>query len=352
MRIFIVTVYITLYSVNVQAQKWGIELHTQKAQVFRGAQAIARGIPQAIELRILKSTTGDKWWHAPHQFPRFGVNINYLDFNDPNLGQSLSAQFTGERSIIKKKHWQFNFLAGMGIAWITNPFDRISNNKNIMLSGNLNSSWIANFSLAWKVKPPWQLLFEVGIIHYSNGAVQLPNQGINLATASIGIGYRPVVRKATQVIDEQKLNNPKISKRTTWLLRSSIGFVERYPTSGFKYRVYGLHLTRQQRWGKVTFWQLGLEAFYNTWLYEFTRPEEQANARRVGFNAGLGWTAGRIQGDISLGVYLYKPQAIDTQLYERYGLRFFVTPQIFTSFHVKSQRGSVDNLEFGAGWRF
>ncbi|HAS46816.1 MAG TPA: hypothetical protein DCS93_40400 [Microscillaceae bacterium] len=352
MHTFVSTVLLLFIWTTTQAQKWGVELHAQKAQVFRGAQAIARGNPQAIELRLLKATDGTEWWHAPHQYPRFGININYLDFDDPILGQSLSAQLTGERTIIKRKRWQFNFVAGMGIAWITNPFDRINNNKNIMLSGNLNSSWIANFSLAWQVRPPWQLMFEFGIIHYSNGAVQLPNQGINLATANIGIGYRPALKIATQDPEKQAFDPSQKMKRVNWMLNTSIGFVERYPTNGFKYRVYGLHLTRQQMWGKVTFWQVGLEGFYNTWLYEFTRAEEQANAGRVGFNAGLGWVAGRLQGDIGLGVYLYKPQIIDTQMYERYGLRFFITPNVSASFHVKSQRGSVDNLEFGAGWRF
>lgn len=348
MKHFITIILCISFFTPALAQRWGVELHTQKALVFRGAQAIARGNPQAIELRLLKATDGSEWWHRPHQYPRFGVNINYLDFDDPILGQSLSMQITGERNIFKRKHLQFNFIAGMGIAWITNPFDRQSNNKNIMLTGNLNSSWVANFSLAWQIRPPWQLLFEFGIIHYSNGAVQLPNQGINLATANVGIGYRPLVKPVTNTFTEHISSR----KKTSWLVASSVGFVEKYPTSGFKYRVYGLQVLRQQMWGKVTFWQVGLEGFYNTWLYEFTRPEEKANGGRLGFNAGLGWVAGRIQGDVSLGVYLYKPQIIDSQVYERYGLRFFVTPKAFASFHVKSQRGSVDNLEFGAGWKF
>ena len=210
MKYFVIIILYISFFTPALAQRWGVELHTQKALVFRGAQAIARGNPQAIELRLLKATDGSAWWHRPHQYPRFGININYLDFNDPILGQSLSMQITGERNIFKRKRLQFNFVAGMGIAWITNPFDRQNNNKNIMLSGNLNSSWIANFSLAWQIKPPWQLMFEFGIIHYSNGAVQLPNQGINLATANVGIGYKPQVIPITNTFAEQKSSHKNI----------------------------------------------------------------------------------------------------------------------------------------------
>lgn len=345
MRIYIFLLCCFL-GLTVQAQQWGAELHLHKAMVIRGAQSLGRGNPQTLGLRLLKSTQGQEWWHQPHQFPRFGVNINYLDFNDPVLGQVISAQFTGERKIIHKKRWRFNFLAGMGLAWATNPFDRQKNNKNIMLGSHLNSSWIANFSFAFRLKVPWYLLLETGIIHYSNGAMQLPNQGVNLATVNLGVSYKPQAPTTANVAFTSPL--PK----SQWLVSSSIGFVEKYPTNGFKYRVYGLQAFRQQMWGRVTFWQIGLEGFYNTWLYELTRPQEQPNAGRLAVNAGLGWVAGKVQGDIALGVYAYKPQIIDSWVYERYGLRYFITPHLFVSFHVKSQRGSVDNLEFSSGWRF
>ncbi|EAY23853.1 hypothetical protein M23134_04853 [Microscilla marina ATCC 23134] len=39
-----------------------------------------------------------------------------------------------------------NLIAGMGVGYVTNPFDRLHNLKNIMIESYLNTSWIGHLS--------------------------------------------------------------------------------------------------------------------------------------------------------------------------------------------------------------
>lgn len=345
--------------VSLQAQTsrslLGYDVYLHKASVIRGGQHLGRGNPYAFEFRVLQQTNGRKWWHKPFNYPRVGLSFNYLDFDEPMLGKAYSVQLTAEKRLFTfgknriNPQLTFNLVAGMGMGYVTNPFDRLHNPKNIMIGSHLNTSWIGHLLLSYAITKRFRLQAQAGIIHFSNAAFTLPNQGVNLSSVNIGLSYQPTTMLKP---DSVATSSVAPSRSAYGLLRLSLGFTEKYPTGGKKYSIWALHAHWLKMWGKVSFWQVGVEGFHNPLLVELAEPDEQPHNKRLALTAGVGWVAGRLLGDVGVGYYLYKPQRRDTRMYERYGLRYFLHKKMFIAFHVKSQRGSVDNLEFGIGGRF
>ncbi|WP_299456207.1 acyloxyacyl hydrolase [uncultured Microscilla sp.] len=342
---------------NRQLLSYDMYLH--KASVIRGGQHLGRGNPYAFEFRVLQQTDGRKWWHKPFNYPRVGLSFNYLDFDDPMLGKAYSVQLTAEKRLLtfgknrrdpaSPPRLTLNFIAGMGVGYVTNPFDRLHNPKNIMIGSHLNTSWIGHLSLSYAITRQFRLQAQTGIIHFSNAAFTLPNQGVNLSSVNIGLSYQPTIT----LKPDSLASRATAPKRSAYgLLRFSLGVTEKYPTGGKKYGIMALHAHLLKMWGKVSFWQVGVEGFHNPRLVELAQADEHPHNKRFALTAGVGWIAGRLLGDVGIGYYFYKPQRMDTRVYERYGLRYFLHKKMFIAFHVKSQRGSVDNLEFGIGGRF
>jgi hypothetical protein len=341
---------------QAQTNRLGLsyDAYFHKASVIRGGQHLGRGNPYALEVRVLQQTDGSKWWHKPFNYPRVGLSFNYLDFDEPMLGKAYSVQLTAEKRLLtlgknkRNPRLALNLIAGMGAGYVTNPFDRFQNPKIIMIGSHLNTSWIGHLSLSYAVAKQFRLQAQAGIIHFSNAAFTLPNQGVNLSTLNVGLSYQPTIMRQPDSL----ASRATAPKRSVYgLLRFSLGFTEKYPTGGKKYTIVGLHAHLLKMLGKVSFWQVGVEGFHNPLLVDLAQADEQPHNKRLALTAGVGWMAGRLLGDIGVGYYVYKPQRRDTRMYERYGLRYFLHKKMFIAFHVKSQRGSVDNLEFGIGGR-
>ena len=151
-------------------------------------QPITRGNNIATEIII--QTNGKKDWHQLYNFPKFGFGVQYLWFPQTDEIGSPVAFYSFLDGPIKRwgnaqLDWSFNF--GGAIGW--NEYDEISNPNNVLLGSTF--SLYAHLGLVYHQNITKKIGLEarLGFSHGSNGALKMPNFGINLLDPRIGITY-------------------------------------------------------------------------------------------------------------------------------------------------------------------
>ncbi|HAI77310.1 MAG TPA: hypothetical protein DCM08_13825 [Microscillaceae bacterium] len=335
-----------------QSKSWAAEAHYHRGIVLpvdKFTPHLTTGNPQMVTLRWMKQTQGRKAYDQVWNFPKIGFALGGIDFDNPQLGHALTLMACSDFSLWRTRFSTLHFGIGLGVGFVTNPFDRQTNAKNIMLGSVVNSAWSLGLTYEVCFAQAWRLFAGVSITHLSNGALKLPNLGVNMAMAQIGVGYRPA--QALQKVAKDSL----LPRKHGWQFHTFWvgGALEQYPTNGPKYFVSTLQVAWGKRFGRVFAWQLGLEWNYNSIWLSFNKDNEQLrfNPNRWAISGGLEAIAGRLSFLFQWGYYIFKPQPLDNIFFQRYALRYvFKRPAWWAMWSMKSQLGSVDNFEFGLGY--
>lgn len=305
--------------------------------------------PNMIETRILYQSTGKKDWERWYQKPRYGLNLSYTQLRNEQLGDVIGIQWVGDFPIWKRKKAYLGLIGGLGIGLITNPYDRGENHKNRLIGSMLNSAALLRLHYSLPLSQNLRFQFGIGITHYSNGAMALPNAGINYVGANIGLTFQ---KSEIPDFESHKSEKPTWEKKRYIDFYVAGGWREQYPTNGPHYSIFNANLTFNQRLSKKFILQTGFDFVHNewyaNWLHEgIWRPEE-----RVSWVIGGEIPMGNFATFFQIGLYIYKPHGFHQIHYNRLGWKYNIIKGAYALFAVKAQEGAVDNLEFGLGYRF
>jgi len=151
----------------------------------------------AAELGVVWQTRGQKDWHELQDFPKFFLGIHYHDLGkDELVGEAIGLNLGMEVNLFRKSDAALLFGFGSGIAYLTRPYDRISNPENIAIGGHWNNTVSLKLDYEHIFLRSSLLHIGLGLAHYSNGARKLPNLGLNIPYLYIGISpYRGTYEK-------------------------------------------------------------------------------------------------------------------------------------------------------------
>lgn len=105
--------------------------------------------PEGFILSWNKKATSENNDLVHYNYPDFGYSFIYHDFKNPILGKSYALQVNYSfyfRNHARKN--QFYLKLGQGIAYVTDPFDLESNNKNNAFGSHL----LANINFGFTIK--------------------------------------------------------------------------------------------------------------------------------------------------------------------------------------------------------
>jgi len=178
----------------------------------------------SLALKFCHASRGDKWQDYAYGMPYFGVGLYAATFNDQRLGTPVSFYLIhGARIFPVRPKLSFNYEFNLGYSTNWKHYDPFDNPDNIAVSMRQNIHVGAN--LYFKVKPFRHIDANIGfsLTHFSNGAVRLPNKGMNMAAPYIEICYNinpPTLARVcdpcpeeAQVTDLRQPLPPKIDKR-------------------------------------------------------------------------------------------------------------------------------------------
>jgi hypothetical protein len=349
-------------------KKVGIEANAYIGSVFKHSPDFKpdiNGPTVMLEVGAVKHTTGDKPWSRLLNYPEVGGSFIYTRFgNTTEMGQAFSLMPHVKFFIRHRGFLDMYFRVGFGISWITKPYNRFDNPGNNAIGSHLNNISQLKFGMNWKLKPGLELATGIALTHFSNGAFNKPNLGLNNISASVGINYYLGDKEQEGSYDRSLV--PKPEERNGIMLKFSLAFNERHTDGGPLYPVYITTMQYSYATSKVNYLNAGFiySVDIGTWEELIDRQidedkSQKASATELSFYVGDEILIGKVGIYGLMGVYLLRPKFVPSRVFTKWGANIYwyslpsrPSMRFFTGVSVKAHNFVAQYLEFSAGVTF
>lgn len=321
----------------------GFELNLISGKALKHTSRFRAPIPassNAAELVWLQQPTGRQDWEQRRRYPLWGIGVKYTDYGDDRvLGATVGLYPVLQVPIVRGRNLEWTIRGGLGIGYAGSIYRRAPQWDTI---NNAIGSRINNFSsfstdLRCRLNEHWSLQLGLAFSHLSNGAMKLPNLGINMYGAQLGLRYWPDGDRPERIDGER----PRLRNRFLLQLRAGGAITEAGKTDGPTYPIYMGTVYGSRRYASKNKILLGVDYSYYTHLYAFQRNNEinigaeAANSWKGGAFIGHEWLFGRMAFIAQFGVYL--KQAVNGQdaIYQKLGYNYYL---------VRSETGALKEL--------
>ncbi len=317
-------------------------------------RSLDKGNPTGIEVNYIHPTNGIKRWERIFHYPEIGVSFIYLDFaNNEQLGKGMSIYPFIDFNLTRHKKISLHFKIATSLGVVTKKFDPINNPENLAIGSYLNG--FVNLRMNAKIHLTKNLRIEtgLGLSHFSNGAMALPNLGINIFSCNLGMGYQFNASAAKLHLDTFSLPSQKIHI----VIYTALGLrsISRTDQTKFPAGIISINLERNK--GSKTKWNTGLEIAYSTARLTKTKADPSIENYKdlqniqAGFKIGYAFCVGQLSFPLEMGVFLYsKPQ--NEYFFHRIGLRYQISKHFIVGFTLKTEWAVADFFEMNVGYTF
>lgn len=313
----------------------------------------------AGEISLSLQTTGEKKWERVYKNPEKGLGFYMADLGNPtHLGQAIGIFPFVNFPLNPGRKFKLFARAGNGLGLITKPFERTTNHKN-----NINGSYFNEFAYiriyaAFRASKKIQMQTGVGLTHLSNGNWAVPNLGINIVTANLGLRFQKSASPKTplQITPDTTLKN--INRKVFVTTNVLVGLNETNYRNGKKYGTFAFTLAAWKTVSHKSRYCIGHDLFY--YMANIAKAEEKGtfdtsnklNNLQGGLRLGYEITVGKIALPIEMGAYYFTKTTINGSFYHRFGVRFYMNEHLILNYTLKTHWFTAENIEFGAGYRF
>jgi len=308
--------------------------------------------PLAIRLDWSKQLITQKSWDFCNCFPRVGVSVAYWNFDNPDvLGSGIIPLGYVEPYFRTHKRTNIFFRMGLGGAFLTEPYDEVTNPLNESYSTLFSFSIVVGAGLNYRINDKLNLRFAAKYNHISNGGVRTPNKGLNFPSLSVGLNTS--LEPIEFPVPEKNGKRPPPEKKTRWSVvhfsgwsNATIGDTDKFYVFGFK--------------GNYSRWIGGRSAFTagTELIFDFSRRKRFELDNLDGFFgqgallAGHEFWLGRVTFSQQAGLYYFKENRTTDAWYQRYGLTYRFTDNLFAGINLKAHGHVADFFDFRIGYLF
>ena len=324
---------------------------------FKNMASLAKERPYAYALCVSQQTDSNQVWAASYNYPRYGMELLFLSPGDPeDIGYAYCVIPYIRFSFLRKNYlFDPGFYIGIGMGYITKPFDPNNNYKNFVISRHWNVAATLNLDVETRLSDHFFLRSSVGVAHFSNGAIKMPNYGLNIFTGTISASY--VLSEKNVLSLKNKPDELKQDHRTHIDLFFSGGQKEnRILLNGEKYRMGAISAQGSYRYGRVLAVGATADLFYDSSeraekMYVDSASIAYWRSLKPGLAISHEFFFGRISAFLQYGIYIHLNKYSDQATYQRLALRYAITNRIRGHFGIKTNFFEADYMELGMGIR-
>lgn len=313
--------------------------------------------PTGFFLSYNFKTTGKEDWQQRYNYPDFGISGGFQDYKNPILGKLYSLYAHYNFYLNKRENPNHIILrTGWGAAFNTNPYNKVTNPKNVAFGSKLNSS--TYFKLYYQRN---NLIKQVGInagltfVHASNSSVKSPNTGVNVWAATVGLNYD---FNNTKIEFTPKKEKEKFTEPIKYNFVFRFGANETdYIGSGIK-PFFVLSAYADKRLNYKSAIQFGGEFMVNYSLKDYIdisaiqdQNYEKGDFKRASLLVGHELFISKVSLITQLGYYVYYPVKFEGRIYERLGFNYYFNDKWFASISLKAHAAKAETVAFGIGIR-
>lgn len=353
-----------LYSQELARPEWSFGANPYYGGVFRYKPEMPKldlTNLYGIELYANKITNGKRPWQSLYNYPQVGFATEYYHYGVPDeMGEvfSLSTYMDFTSTPRKKHQWRINI--GTGLVYSTRRFEAESNPENKAISSKI--SYILRGTIHHEIQLSESYYFNVNLAfrHYSNGRLNIPNNGMNFPVVGVGLRYVPHPERISYYKDTS------YSYSTKWNINGMVSTSWREVLQeDHKQKAYSASLYASKRLSKYNAILLGVDGFIYeegsvlkaSYVYINKKGIHDENyhidndGRQLALTLGTELFLGKLSILVQGGAYIYKPQIYyESTWYQRYGLKYYPIDKTFAQLTLKSHSRTADMVEFGLGF--
>ncbi len=358
-RKYIVPPILGLFFTTAKAQSgvttlghYGLETRVMYGYLIAHRVALAPLVEQHLTgaaISFFKTTDGSKPWEREFLRPEQGLHLAFLNPGSPErLGMAVALYPYLDFPLYGETDQRLWFRYGMGIGYVEKTFDPKTNYKNVAIGSHLNG--VIHFGLQYRntLSARNQLEVGLGITHFSNGSITMPNLGINMP--AVDVGWRHYWGEPRSVQTKKDTASPRQTRVSVY---AAVGTKQVYPALGPRYTTGTLCTQVLFPSKSKSDFGLGIDLFYDQSLTTRYQQETADSSETVNIRPGIhgAWQlrVNRIGIQFNLGIYPYTPFKGDGNFYHRIGLRYYFS-RFFACVNLKTHYARADFIEWGLGW--
>lgn len=313
------------------------------------------GHPDGLFLKYNQRTHGNEEWESLYGFPDWGFTFSYQDLKNESLGDAYAIYAHYNFYAFRR---QLQYGIGTGVAYMTNPYDAVTNFRNVAYGTRLTSATYvtANYRRE-NLIGPIGLQAGITLIHYSNGNIKEPNTSTNSFLFNLGLNWSIHSENVTYI----KWDKIKYTESIHFNMVFRHGWNEVNFIGSGQFPFYTLSLFADKRLSKKSSVHLGTDLMISDFLKKYR--DFQVNSfpnsglagdedhKRLGIFAGHELHLGKTSVLTYLGYYVYDEIGFGSSIYNRIGLQRRIDNHWMLNLTLKSHGASAEALSIGIGYR-
>jgi hypothetical protein len=374
-RIFFIALWFTAFilffksgfSQKDSSAHWSVMVSPQGGFIIPHHQSVThliQGHSMGLHVYANRATDGSKFWHWAYNFPECGVDFTAINSgNSRELGDQYSSSYLVNLPLNRGNHlWNKSSVSdrkfkhwiglGIGLGYSSQRWDLESNHQAPMLGSRLNAALSIQYSMRLAAFTFGEFRAGFRVLHFSNGAFQLPNLGTNnaglfLSYATAKHAHRNVQVPSTPIMEKYMLS-----------LGIAAGMKEILPPNGRKYIASVVSLLGEKRISYKSGLGIGLDLLFDesaSYLFEQRMGYRPASSQSIQLGGLISYSLffDRLSLKMQQGIYMRDAYRLNGLLYHRFGLRYEITRRLFAQLTLKTHFAKADFGEVGIGytWR-
>ena len=322
-----------------------------------------------IGIQVLKQTIGEKPIEQIFLYPRYGFGVYTGEFfKDNYLSHPLGVYGIFMGKFLEINRWSLNYSLLLGMTGNWNHYDPSKNNFNTTLANDFTTQVDFGLLLNYEINSHFQAGIGCSFAHFSNGAMEIPNFGINMFAPQVCLTYLPQNTKAKRI---KRPIPPYLSN--TYLDLAVYGGEKSLPYPecdldtahnffGFHYPQFGLTAVLNRNISYVMALGLGLHLGYDSskntrykTVYGQTQTDLSFNAQNInlGIIPSCEFNFDKVAFVLQPCFTLFKHETSFRKpiFFGKFGLKFKLLDELYTGIQLHTFKLHADFIEFSLGYR-
>ena len=327
---------------------------------------------QAFSAQYGINTDGRKLWQQLYGYPVWGFGIfkGYL-LDDNGLLGNPTAIYTYFRAPFKRwNKWMLEYEIDFGIATNWNRHDIIEKGYYYPIGSYTTVIFAYNIGANFQIDKQLDLSARISLTHFSNGAIQLPNLGINLISPQVSLHY---IFKKRPVFESREV--PKYKDNWEWIILVAPAVKQiaadynindsTIAAKSFSYPVVTMSSTINRQFTHMIKFGAGIDITYNaTYGAEIIMVDNEpqkgdplpfTDQLLVGAYPSFELVVNDLSMVVQAGFYIYRKDIEDLESpysYQRIGIKYHILKRMFLGINVRAYDfKKADFVEWVVGYR-
>lgn len=347
------TLFVSMSLLSQGNNHLGIEVQ-QRGGFIIAHRDLMNHIPESHtlggEVSIYYQTNGKSDYHKIYNYPKYGITILGSTLgNQRIIGDLFGAFAFGDFPFFKGEKNDLSGNIGIGIGYVSKIYDPVKNPKNVAISTHINA--LVNFGLKYRhyFKNDLNIVLGLNATHASNGSSRVPNLGVNLLYAAIGLGYQ---FKSVELKTKEHIID--LDKKWKFTALGVFSFKEVYPIGGKLFPIGNLSFVATKRLTNKSGIEIYADGFYKSSTLILTDKVGMTrwNIIQAGVFGGYNLYINKLRVLVGLGVYVYDKYNPNGLFYSRLGFKYQINNHLVVLLGLKSHWAKADYVEYGIGYTF